>query len=65
MRPASPVLAVALALAVNQARADLRLYVLAFLNAWAARDPASDFNEDGVIDTRDMVAFLNAWTVGC
>jgi len=39
--------------------------VLAFLNAWAARDPRADFNGDGYIDTRDVLAFLNVWTSGC
>ncbi len=39
--------------------------VLAFLNAWTARDPRSDYNADGAIDTRDVLAFLNAWTAGC
>ena len=39
--------------------------VLAFLNAWAARDPSSDFNGDGVINTQDVLSFLNAWTSGC
>jgi hypothetical protein len=39
--------------------------VLAFLNAWNARDPRSDYNGDGAIDTRDVLAFLNSWTAGC
>jgi hypothetical protein len=39
--------------------------VLAFLNAWSAREPGGDFNADGAIDTRDMLAFLNAWGVPC
>jgi len=39
--------------------------VLAFLNAWTARDPRADFNGDGTIDTRDVLVFLNAWTTGC
>jgi YVTN family beta-propeller protein len=25
----------------------------------------ADFNGDAVIDTRDVLAFLNAWTAGC
>jgi uncharacterized membrane protein len=37
--------------------------------AWMARvGPAgchADFNGDGVVDTRDVIAFLNAWTGGC
>ena len=24
----------------------------------------ADFNSDGVVDTRDVLAFLNAWTSG-
>lgn len=39
--------------------------VLAFLNDWAAGDPAADFDGNGVVDTRDVLAFLNAWTQGC
>ena len=39
--------------------------VLAFLNAWAASDPASDCDANGAIDTRDVLCFLNAWTAGC
>ncbi len=41
------------------------LDVLAFLNAWAAGDPAGAFNDDGNIDTLDVLAFLNAWAAGC
>jgi len=26
---------------------------------------AADFNGDGVVDTRDVIAFLNAWAEGC
>ena len=39
--------------------------VLAFLNAWSARDPNADFNGDGAVNTLDVLAFLNAWSVGC
>jgi polyhydroxybutyrate depolymerase len=39
--------------------------VLAYLNAWNARDPASDCNGDGIIDTRDVLCFLGLWTSGC
>ncbi|VAX40225.1 hypothetical protein MNBD_PLANCTO03-1352 [hydrothermal vent metagenome] len=29
-------------------------------------DPClADFNQDKIVDTRDMIAFLNAWTAGC
>lgn len=41
------------------------LDVLAFLNAWAARDPRADFNHDGAVNTLDVLAFLNAWAAGC
>jgi hypothetical protein len=36
--------------------------VLAFLNAWTAGQGAGDFNDDGDINTLDVLAFLNAWT---
>ncbi len=39
--------------------------VLAFLNAWAYRDPSADCDGNGVIDTRDVLCFLNAWNAGC
>lgn len=39
--------------------------VLAFLNAWAARDPRADINGDGQVNTLDVIAFLNAWADGC
>ena len=38
---------------------------VAFLNAWASRDPLADWDENGVIDTRDFVAYLNDWAAGC
>jgi len=41
------------------------LDVLAFLNAWNAREPLGDFNDDGTFDSRDIMAFLNAWSAGC
>ncbi|HZW10998.1 MAG TPA: GC-type dockerin domain-anchored protein [Phycisphaerales bacterium] len=41
------------------------LDVLAYLNAWSARDPAADCNADGIIDTRDVLCFLGLWTTGC
>jgi hypothetical protein len=41
------------------------LDVLAFLNAWAAREASADFNADGAINTLDVLAFLNAWSAGC
>ena len=25
----------------------------------------ADFNGDGVVDTLDLLAFLNAWNIGC
>jgi len=39
--------------------------IMAFLNAWAARDPRADFNGDGRINTLDVLAFLNQWNTGC
>lgn len=39
--------------------------VMAFLNAWVAKDPAADFNGDGFVDSLDVLAFLNAWNAGC
>jgi hypothetical protein len=39
--------------------------VLAFLNAWASGNPIADWNGDGAIDTRDVLAFLNDWSAGC
>jgi hypothetical protein len=36
-----------------------------FLTAWSARDPGADLNADGLIDTRDAIAFLIVWAVGC
>jgi predicted outer membrane repeat protein len=39
--------------------------VIAFLNAWSAKDSAADFNGDGEVNTLDVLAFLNAWTAGC
>ncbi|MCC7387881.1 MAG: hypothetical protein IT431_03845 [Phycisphaerales bacterium] len=41
------------------------LDVIAFLNAWAAGDPAADINGDGAVNTLDVLAFLNAWADGC
>ena len=41
------------------------LDVIAFLNAWAANDPAADINGDGSVNTLDVIAFLNAWAAGC
>ncbi len=39
--------------------------VLAFLNAWSARDDAADCDANGYIDTRDVLCFLNLWSAGC
>jgi hypothetical protein len=36
-----------------------------FLITWNDRDPRSDWNLDGAIDTRDFVAFLGDWAAGC
>jgi hypothetical protein len=37
------------------------LDVLAYLNAWNARDPAADCDGCGTIDIRDFTCFLNQW----
>lgn len=39
--------------------------VLAFLNAWVARDGSADINGDGNVNTQDVLAFLNLWNAGC
>ncbi|MCW5775449.1 MAG: hypothetical protein KIS87_03250 [Phycisphaeraceae bacterium] len=39
--------------------------VIAFLNAYAAGDPAADLNGDTNVNTLDVIAFLNAYTAGC
>lgn len=39
--------------------------VIAYLNSWAAKDPAADLNGDGLVNTQDVIAFLNAWSAGC
>jgi len=31
----------------------------------AAAPRPADFNGDGVVNTRDVLAFLNAWNTGC
>ena len=39
--------------------------VSAFLNAFAAGDPAADFTGDGLFNFFDVSAFLNAFAAGC
>jgi hypothetical protein len=39
--------------------------VLAYLNAWVARDPSADVNGDGNVNTQDFIMFLNLWNAGC
>ncbi|HZW09469.1 MAG TPA: GC-type dockerin domain-anchored protein [Phycisphaerales bacterium] len=39
--------------------------VIAFLNAWSAREDAADCDASGVVDSRDVVCFLSAWSAGC
>ncbi|MDQ7013796.1 MAG: GC-type dockerin domain-anchored protein [Planctomycetota bacterium] len=39
--------------------------MLAFLNAWNASDPKADVNDDGDINTLDVLAFLNEWNSPC
>jgi hypothetical protein len=41
------------------------LDVLAFLNAWVAKDASADINGDGTVNTLDVIEFLNEWTAGC
>jgi streptogramin lyase len=41
------------------------LDVLAYLNAWAAGDPAADVNGDGAVNSLDVLFFLNLWNAGC
>ncbi|MFG0259161.1 MAG: GC-type dockerin domain-anchored protein, partial [Phycisphaerales bacterium JB041] len=36
-----------------------------FLNAWTKNDPRADYNDDGDINTLDVLAFLNVWAAGC
>jgi hypothetical protein len=38
---------------------------VAYLNAWASRDPRADWNDDGVVNTIDFVLYLNDWAAGC
>lgn len=35
--------------------------LIAYLDAWFARDAAADFNADVVIDIHDLLAFLDCW----
>ena len=39
--------------------------VIAFLNAWNARDSTADCNDDSSINTQDVICFLNLWNAGC
>jgi predicted outer membrane repeat protein len=39
--------------------------IIAYINAWAAKDPDSDLTGDGVVDSRDVIAYLNLWAAGC
>jgi hypothetical protein len=39
--------------------------VIAYLNAWSAKDPRADVNGDGSVNTQDFIAFLNLWVAGC
>lgn len=41
------------------------LDVIAYLQAYNARDPAADLNLDGVVNIIDFLAFLNAYNDGC
>ncbi|MDQ7013300.1 MAG: hypothetical protein Q9O74_05305 [Planctomycetota bacterium] len=37
---------------------------IAFINA-CPNDCRADFNQDGIVDTRDVTAFFNLWSAGC
>jgi hypothetical protein len=39
--------------------------IFAFLNAWFAGAPASDFDHINGLQVADIFAFLNAWFAGC
>jgi FG-GAP repeat len=39
--------------------------VQAFLSAFAAEDPAADFNGDGLLDFFDVLEFLSLYSAGC
>lgn len=39
--------------------------VLALLGDFARRDPVADLNADGLVDTRDVILFLQLWSEGC
>ena len=39
--------------------------VIAFLNAWVAKQASADCDNNGSVDTRDVLCFLNLWTSGC
>jgi hypothetical protein len=37
----------------------------AFLNDWNPRRPETDINGDGVVNTQDVLLFINVWVFGC
>ncbi|HZW11498.1 MAG TPA: GC-type dockerin domain-anchored protein [Phycisphaerales bacterium] len=39
--------------------------VALFLAWWTSRDPRSDWDENGLLDSRDVIAFLSTWAAGC
>ncbi|MDQ7014378.1 MAG: M12 family metallo-peptidase [Planctomycetota bacterium] len=39
--------------------------LVALLNDFAAKRPAADINRDFVVDSRDVLLFLNLWGLGC
>jgi len=39
--------------------------IFAFLSAWFAGGPGSDFDTSGTRDVSDIFAFLSAWFAGC
>ena len=36
-----------------------------YLNAYNAGDSAADCNDDGNLNTQDVLCFLNLWNAGC
>ena len=39
--------------------------IFAFISAWFATDPRTDFDHSGSIEVQDIFAFLAAWFTGC
>ena len=39
--------------------------IFAFLNAWFAGDPRTDYNHNGALSVQDIFDFIAAWFAGC